>query len=84
MCPVCLDYVNRRKADALDPTLDNWSAHAWPTLEDLEAARRRYPAPIFETEYALLATATTRDADAEIYEASAVWRMAPENTSALS
>ena len=47
MCPPCLDYLNRRKEDAEDPTRGNWPAREWPTLEDLEEARRRYPQAMF-------------------------------------
>ncbi len=32
MCLVCLDYLNARKHDGDDPTLDNWPARGWPTL----------------------------------------------------
>src|SRR5215211_6192245 len=45
--------------------------------EDAEA-RRRYPEPVFETSDDLLAAATDRDAEEEIYRASVVWRMEPE------
>jgi hypothetical protein len=78
MCPVCLEHLNRRKRDAEDPTLDNWPARGWPTPQDLEQARRRYPEPMFETEDDLLAAAEDRAADAEIYEASFVWKMKRE------
>ena len=50
----------------------------WPTPENLEETRRRYPEPMFETEGDLLAAAEDRAADAEIYEASFVWRMERE------
>lgn len=48
MCLTCLDYLNRRKNDGEDPTFGNWPARDWPTVEDLEDARRRYPEPIPE------------------------------------
>ena len=48
MCSTCLDYLNRRKQDAEDPALGNWPARDWPTVEDLEEARRRYPEPVQE------------------------------------
>ncbi len=47
MCLVCLDYLNARKHGGDDPTLDNWPAREWPTLGDLEEARRRCPEPMF-------------------------------------
>lgn len=46
MCPTCLDYLNRRKADAQDPARGNWPSRDWPTVKDLKEARRRYPEPI--------------------------------------
>src|SRR5215218_3491608 len=78
ICPTCLQYLNRRKEDAEDPTLGNWPARDWPTPQDLDEARRRYPEPVFETSDDLLAAATDRDAEEEIYRASVVWRMEPE------
>jgi hypothetical protein len=35
LCPTCLDYLNRRKNDSEDPTLDNWPSCDWPTVEVL-------------------------------------------------
>jgi len=81
MCPVCLRYLNSRKMDAEDPTLGNWPARAWPTTELLESFRRRYPEPMFEASDDLLAEATDREAEEEIYQASVVWRMEPERVS---
>jgi len=81
MCPVCLDYLNRRKEDAEDPTLGNWPARDWPTTELLESFRRRYPEPMFAAEDDLLAEATDREREEEIYRASVVWRMEPERVS---
>jgi len=81
MCPVCLEYLNRRKEDAEDPTLDNWPARGWPTTEVLERLRRRYPEPMFDTWEDLLAAATDRAAEDKIYEASGVWRMDRESAS---
>lgn len=78
MCPTCLDYLNRRKEAAEDPRSGNWPSREWPTLADLEAARRRHPEPMFKTNKELLAAATDRDVEADIYEASVVWRMEPE------
>src|SRR5215212_2183175 len=80
MCPVCLQYLNRRKMDAEDPTLGNWPARDWPTPQDLEEARRRYPEHMFETSADLLAASTDRETEEEIYRASVVWRMERENT----
>ncbi len=54
MCPTCLDYLNRRKEDAADPTLGNWPARDWPTVEDLEEARRRYPEPATEDDHNII------------------------------
>lgn len=48
MCPTCLDYLNRRKADPENPDRGNWPARDWPTVADLEEARRRYPEPASE------------------------------------
>jgi hypothetical protein len=50
MCPTCLDYLNRRKADGQDPARGNRPSRDWPTVKDLEEARRRYPEPIPEDE----------------------------------
>lgn len=75
MCAVCLDYLNRRKEGVEDPTLGNWPARGWPTVEVLERLRRRYPEPMFETGNDLLAAATDRAADDRIYEATWLWRM---------
>src|SRR5215210_7169093 len=61
MCPPCLDYVNRRKRDASDPTLEFWPAREWPALEDLEEARRRYPEAMFPDDAAYDAAAPYLD-----------------------
>ena len=79
MCPVCLEYLNRRKEGAEDPTLGNWPARGWPTTQDLERFRRRYPEAMFDTEDDLLAAAADRAADARIYAATVVWRMEREH-----
>jgi hypothetical protein len=79
MCDVCLDYLNRRKLDSEDPTLDNWPACGWPTSEVLERLRRRYPEPMFDAEEEFLAAATDRAAEARIYEAAFLWRMEREH-----
>ena len=81
ICPMCLEYLNRRKMDAEDPTLANWPARDWPTTELLESFRRRYPEPMFEDYDELLAASADRDAEEEIYQASVVWRMEPERVS---
>jgi len=75
MCPACLEYLNRHKEDAEDPTLGNWPARGWPTTEVLEKLRQRYPEPMLETAEDLLAAATDRAADDKIYGASVLWRM---------
>ena len=78
MCPVCLDYLNRRKEDAEDPTLANWPARDWPSLEDLREARRRYPEAMFSGLGEFKAAAPDLDAKDEAYAASVVWRMERE------
>jgi hypothetical protein len=47
MCTLCLDYLNRRKQDADDPTLGNWPARDWPSLEILQESRRCYPEAMY-------------------------------------
>ena len=83
MCCPCLDYVNRRKHDGGDPTggpapWGNWPAREWPTLADLEEARRRYPEAMFADDAAHDAAAPDWDAQTEVVEASMVWRMERE------
>jgi hypothetical protein len=78
MCPVCLDYLNRRKRDADDPTFGNWPAREWPALENLEAARTRYPAPMFPDEAAYDAAAPDLDAEQEVLQSSMIWTMERE------
>lgn len=79
MCPTCLDYLNRRKNDDEDPTLGNWPARDWPTLEDLEDARRRYPEPMFVTHADLLAAvAVDMDADERLTGETIIWKMGRE------
>ncbi len=75
MCPTCLDYLNRRKADAEDSTDGNWPAREWPKLEDLEEARRRYPFPMFETGEDLVAAAVDEEADRRLTRQTIVWSM---------
>ncbi len=82
MCLMCLDYLNRRKVDPEDPTFDNWPARDWPTLEDLEGLRRRYPEPMFGTREELKAAATDFDTEDEFIQASFVWRMEREEAPA--
>jgi hypothetical protein len=82
MCPVCLDYLNRRKEDAKDPTLGNWPARGWPSPQDLEEARWRYPEPMFETEEDLLAAVEDRAAEVKMFEDTVVWAMERENATA--
>lgn len=78
MCSYCLDYLNRRKEDADDPTRGNWPARDWPSLEDLEDARWRYPDPMYASRDDLEAAAPDFDAADEVYEASIVWEMERE------
>jgi len=75
MCSYCLDYLSRRKEDADDPTRGNWPARAWPSLEDLEEARRRYPEPMYASKADLQAAAPDFDAEDEVCEASILWKM---------
>ena len=78
MCLVCLDYLNQRKEDEDDPTFGNWPARGWPSLEDLEEARRLHPDPMFADRGELEAAATGFEAQDEIYDASVVWGMKRE------
>ncbi len=78
MCPVCLDYLNRRKVDADDPTLGNWPARGWPSLEDLEDARRRYPEAMYASRGDFDEAAKDLYAEDEIYDTSVVWGMKRE------
>jgi hypothetical protein len=78
MCPTCLDYLNRRKLDPGDPTLANWPSCGWPTVEDLERLRQRYPEAQFETNDDLLAAAVDRAADDRIHSATVLWRVKRE------
>ncbi len=82
MCPTCLDYLNRRKVDSKDPTLENWPARDWPTLEDLEGLRRRYPEPMFETHEEMMAACPDVDTEEEFIQASIVWKMEREEAPA--
>src|SRR5215212_2859604 len=81
ICPVCLEYLNRRKEDGDDPTMGNWPAYEWPTPQDLEEARRRYPEPMFANAAELKASFTDGEEEQEAYEASVVWAMEPERIS---
>ena len=78
MCLVCLDYLNRRKGHADDPTFSNWPARDWPSLEDLEEARPLHTEPMFADRGELEAAARGFEAQDEIYAASVVWRMERE------
>jgi hypothetical protein len=77
MCLLCLDYLSRRKKDAVDPAWDNWPARGWPTLQDLEELRRRYPEPMYADHDALAAFTDWVGEDA-IYAESVVWAMERE------
>ncbi len=76
MCTPCLDYLNRRKVDADDPTFGNWPARDWPTLEDLEELRRRYPKAMYASREEVKALSWEAEEDA--LAASIVWRMERE------
>ena len=85
MCPVCLDYLNRRKHDSDDPTggpvpWGNWPAREWPTVEDLEEARMRYPEAMFPDDAAYAAAAPDPDAEEEVLRASWIWTMEREGS----
>jgi hypothetical protein len=78
MCPVCLDYLNRRKADEEDPTRGDWPARDWPSLEILQESRRCYPAAMYANRDALAVAATDLDTEDEIYRKSVLWGMERE------
>jgi hypothetical protein len=79
LCDVCLGYLARRKVDPDDPTLGNWPARGWPTLADLEEARRRYPEPMFADADAFQAACDyDPNKEDEFLQASVIWRMEPE------
>ena len=83
MCPPCLDHLNQRKHDASDPTAgpapaQNWPAREWPTVEDLEEARRRYPEAMFPDDGAYDAAAPDLDAEQAVLQSSFVWTMEGE------
>ena len=85
MCPVCLDYLNRRKVDAEDPTggpapWGNWPAREWPTVEDLEEARMRYPEAMFPDAAAFNAAAPGFEEQEDVVEASMIWTMQREGS----
>ena len=50
----------------------------WPTLEDLEEARRRDPQAMFPDDAAYDAAAPSWDEQEEVTEASMIWRMERE------
>jgi hypothetical protein len=77
LCPVCLEYLNRRKLDAQDPTLGNWPARDWPTIQDLAEALSRYPEPMFANAAELKASFSNSEEELDVYDAAIVWRMAP-------
>ncbi len=78
MCPVCLDYLNRRKRDEDDPTLGNWPSSEWPTLENLEELRLRYPEPMYADHDALEASFASWAEEDAIYTESIVWQQKRE------
>ncbi len=80
MCSTCLDYLSKRKNDPEDCRVrENWPAREWPTLEDLEEARRRYPEPMFADDTAYQeAAGYDPDTEDELLQASFIWRMEQE------
>lgn len=80
MCPRCLDYLAQRKNAAEDWRVrQNWPAREWPSLEDLEEARRRYPEPMFADDAAYQeAAGYDPDVEDELLQSSFIWRMEPE------
>lgn len=80
VCITCLDYLSRRKNDAKDWYVRrNWPAREWPTLEDLQEARRRYPEPMFADDAAFQeAAGYDPDKEDELLQSSFIWRMEPE------
>ncbi len=83
MCPVCLDYLSRRKVDTDDPTFGNWPARDWPTFQDLEELRQRYPEPMYADDVTLIAGAGDIEGEDAIYEDSVLWSMEREERLAL-
>ena len=82
MCTACLDYSNRRKQDGGDPKAGpapwgNWPAREWPTVEDLEQARRLYPEAMFPDD-AFDVAAPGFDEQEEVIQASFIRRMERE------
>lgn len=79
MCPTCLEYLSRRRDDPERPTLENWPARDWPTVEDLEEARRRYPEPMFADAGAYEAGCNySPEREDELLQSSFIRRMKPE------
>ena len=78
MCPVCLDYLNRRKRDADDPTLGNWPARDWPSLAILQESRRCYPEAMFADDAALKAAAGDIEGEEVLLDASVLWEQKRE------
>lgn len=78
LCLVCLDYLNRRRYDEADPAFDNWPSREWPTVEDVEEARRRYPEPMFADREAFEAVVPDKGVEDEYIRASMIWTMEPE------
>jgi hypothetical protein len=64
VCAECVAYIGSRNPERC------------PTREQYEEALQRYPAPMFESEEALLVAAGDRDASDIAYEQSWVWRPA--------
>lgn len=77
MCPTCLDYLDRRRNAPEEPRArENWPAREWPTLEDLQEARGRYPFPISEADEDFVAAGDgDEEADRRLGEKIVLWRM---------
>ena len=56
----------------------NWPAREWPTVEDLEEARRRYPEAMFPDDDAYAAAAPDLDAEQVVLQSSFIWSMERE------
>ena len=60
-CPECVAYFGRRRPDR------------FPTMEEYEEAKRRYPEPMWSTKEALAHAEENETAFADAYEATWVW-----------
>ncbi len=76
MCPVCLDYLDRRRRDEDDPTFGNWPARDWPSLEILQESRRCYPEAMYASRGE--AEALSWEAEEDALAASILWEQKRE------